>query len=169
MNYINILEDLRNIVSIEVSRINELFPEYTPHDEKYHLKRLFFIADELLGDNLISQMNATELFLLAVSLYAHDWGMAISREEKNIILNNESKDQEKFCLLDNEYDRIIDFCKAKKTTTDSLSIEHWREYVRLTHAFRSGKRIKHYFETINSGIADYACRICEGHWLDFNY
>lgn len=168
LDYIKLLEGLRDVVSIEVSRINELFPEYTPHDENYHLKRLFFIADELLGDNLINQMNATELFLLAVSLYAHDWGMAISVEEKNIILNSESKNSERFCLLDDEYIRIIDFCKDREVTTTSLSTEHWREYVRLTHAFRSGKRIRRHFETINLGIADYACRICEGHWLDFN-
>lgn len=168
LSYVKLLEDLRDVVSIEVSRINELFPEYTPHDENYHLKRLFFIADELLGDNLINQMNATELFLLAVSLYAHDWGMAISLEEKNIILNGESENNDKFCLLDDECARIINFCKERETTTASLGIEHWREYVRLTHAFRSGKRIRRHFETINLGIADYACRICEGHWLDFN-
>ena len=76
--YIKRFDDLREKVSLEVSRINELFPEYTPHDEKYHLNKLFFIADDLLGEDLIASMNVTELYLLAVALYAHDWGMAVS-------------------------------------------------------------------------------------------
>ena len=81
-NYVHQLDEIRKIISIEVSRINLLFPEYTPHDEKYHLKRLFFVADQMLGDEVINNMNVTELFLLSVSLYAHDWGMAISEDEK---------------------------------------------------------------------------------------
>ena len=166
LDYVQLLVEFKKIVAIEVSRINELFPEYTPHDENYHLKRLFLIADELLGDKLIEQMNVTELFMLSISLYAHDWGMSISVEEKAVILHNRFDDR--FSLLDDEQIRLMDFCQTKETTNTSLSIENWREYVRLTHAFRSGKRIKHHFETINLSIADYACRICEGHWLDFN-
>src|ERR1035437_2166995 len=87
-NYVQELENIRNRITIEVSRINLLFPEYTPHDEKYHLKRLFFVADQMLGDEVVESMNVTELFLISVSLYAHDWGMAISEDEKNYILSD---------------------------------------------------------------------------------
>src|SRR5437016_3440016 len=113
-DYVNQLELIRKKVSIEVSRINLLFPEYTPHDEKYHLKRLFFVADDLLGDALIENMNVTELFLLSVSLYAHDWGMAISDEEKKYILSgcNDALPSSN-SLLDDEKNRIKEFCKSK--------------------------------------------------------
>lgn len=168
-NYVNQLEEIRKVISIEVSRINLLFPEYTPHDEQYHLKRLFYVADKMLGDEIIENMNATELFLLSVSLYGHDWGMAVSEEEKNYILNGcHEVSSLTVNLLDDETNRIREFCRIKNIELSKFELEDWREYVRLTHAFRSGKRIKKYFEPISSGVADFASRICEGHWLDFD-
>ncbi|MFT5963451.1 MAG: hypothetical protein ACI9L6_000153 [Flavobacterium sp.] len=168
-NYLNELEVFKKIISIEVSQINLLFPEYTPHDEQYHLKRLFYVADKMLGDEIIENMNATELFLLCVSLYGHDWGMAVSEEEKTYILSgcNEAPSQT-VNLLEDEKNRIREFCRIKNIEQDKIELEDWREYVRLTHAFRSGQRIKKYFEPISSGVADFASRICEGHWLDFD-
>ncbi|WP_455496660.1 HD domain-containing protein [Coprobacter sp.] len=165
--YIASLEELRKKVSIEVSRINELFPEYTPHDETYHLKRLFFIADQLLGEELIRSMNVTELFLLSVSLYAHDWGMAVSEAEKEAVLNG-CEQRSDLSLLDDEKYRIGEFCKSRNIGIGNIGQDEWREYVRLTHAFRSGKRVKSHFETVNSGIGECAASICEGHWLDFS-
>jgi hypothetical protein len=168
-DYIHQLEEFRKIIAIEVSSINLLFPEYTPHDEKYHLKRLFYVADQLLGDDIIENMNATELFLLALSLYGHDWGMAVSEEEKKFILSTDTFDTStNLNLLDDEKNRITKFCKIKNQEVSNLGIEEWQEYVRLTHAFRSGQRIKNHFESISSGIADFGSRICEGHWLDFD-
>ncbi len=168
-NYVSQLDDIRKIISIEVSRINLLFPEYTPHDEQYHLKRLFYVADKMLGDEIIENMNATELFLLSVSLYGHDWGMAVSEEEKAYILTgcNEATSST-VNLLDDEKNRINEFCKTKNIELGKIELEDWREYVRLTHAFRSGKRIKKYFDPISSGVGDFASRICEGHWLNFD-
>ena len=169
-NYVNQLDEFRRIVSLEVSRINQLFTEYTPHDENYHLKRLFYVADLLLGDGVILNMNATELFLLSVSLYGHDWGMAMSEVEKKYILSGYKKEKDTVNLLDNEGNRIREFCKERNMDPDKLDkigIEDWREYVRVTHAFRSGKRIKNYFDPISTGVAEFASRICEGHGVDF--
>lgn len=167
--YLHYLEEIRKLISIEVSRINLLFPEYTPHDEQYHLKRLFYIADEMLGDSVIDNMNATELFLLSICLYAHDWGMAVSTEEKEYILSlNDEMPSTNLNLLDDEIKRVRLFCNNRNIELNKLGNDGWEEYVRQTHAFRSGKRIKNYFKTINSGIGEFASRICEGHWLDFN-
>lgn len=167
-NYIAQLEDFRKLISIEVSRINLLFPEYTPHDEQYHLKRLFYVADQMLGNDIIDNMNATELFLLSISLYGHDWGMAINEDEKTHILSD-CNDFSSFSanLLDDEKARIKEFCKLKNIENGKIELDDWQEYVRLTHAFRSGKRIRRYFESVSSGVAEFASRICEGHWLDF--
>lgn len=168
-NYVHLLDQLRKKVSIEVSRINELFPEYTPHDEKYHLKRLFYIASDILGDSLIEQMNVNELFLLSAALYAHDWGMAVSDVEKDYICNKNKTKIEDLNLLDDEYSLIEDFCTEKNIKVESISNEDWREYVRVTHAPRSGKRVKTFFEKDSLSIADFTARICEGHWLDFKH
>lgn len=168
-NYVNQLEEIRKIISIEVSRINLLFPEYTPHDEQYHLKRLFYVADQMLGEEIIESMNVTELFLLSVSLYAHDWGMAMSEEEKTYILTGCNElTSPTVNLLDDEKIRIREFCRIKNIELEKIELEDWKEYVRLTHAFRSGMRIKNYFESSSTGIAEFASRICEGHWLDFD-
>jgi hypothetical protein len=80
------LRDFSEKVVEEVRQINELFPEYTPHDDKYHLEPLFHIADTLLGKDLMQKMNSAELLLVAVGLYGHDWGMAVSKDEKEFIL-----------------------------------------------------------------------------------
>lgn len=167
IHYINELERFRQTIVPQLSQINLLFPEYTPHDEKYHIKKLFPICDDLLGKKVIDHMNATELFLLSLSLYGHDWGMAVSNEEKKFILSNEVTNN-KSNLLDNEKIRFKEFCKANFIKDPyKVSNEKWREYVRKTHAARSAKRIRDYFENINLGVADYAARICEGHYLDF--
>src|SRR5258705_13333710 len=84
-DYLPRLEELRHRIGGEVRFINELFPEYTPHDEEYHLTRLFHVADTLVELHRYENMNATELFILACGLYGHDWGMAVSAPEKDYI------------------------------------------------------------------------------------
>ena len=90
-DFIGRLNDFRERVSGEVRQINLLFPEYTPHDEEYHLSRLFHVASLVLGRERLEAMNSAELFILAIALYGHDWGMAVSETEREFILsNNES-------------------------------------------------------------------------------
>jgi hypothetical protein len=88
-NFLGKLDDFRKRVSDEVRQINVLFAEYTPHDEQYHLKRLFHVACTVLGREQLEEMNSAELFVLAVALYGHDWGMAVSDPEKQYILTGE--------------------------------------------------------------------------------
>jgi len=170
------LNRFRQLVSGEVGRINELFPEYTPHDEQYHLKRLFHVADTVLGRELMGRMNSAELFVLACGLYGHDWGMAVSQDEKDYIISGKlekGKKADKLWLLTNEHDRLVEFAKNWQVKVDSegyakeMHIENWREYVRQMHAFRSAARAKRYFTNIDGGVADSVARICAGHWLSF--
>lgn len=165
-DYIGKLEEVRKIIAQEVSRINLLFPEYTPHDEQYHLKKLFYVADQMLGETLIESMNVTELFMLSVALYAHDWGMAVSDEDKKDILSDSELANPN--LLNDERKRMREFCTLRNTTLKDIDVEDWREYVRQTHAQRSGMKIRHYFEDMNVGFGEYVAKICEGHWLDFD-
>ena len=166
------LENFRKRVSNEARQINELFPEYTPHDEQYHFRHLFHVADTVLGKERLEAMNSAELFILAISFYGHDWGMAVSEQEKQYILNSELSDGAKvedLWILPDERDRLIQFATEKNLKIDSdgrfeqFPIELWREYVRQTHAFRSSERIKRFFSTIDGGIADAASRVCAGH------
>ena len=170
------LENFRKRVSNEARQINELFPEYTPHDEQYHSKRLFHVADTVLGRERLEAMNSAELFVLAIALYGHDWGMAVSEQEKQYILTGELSDgakAEDLWILPDERDRLIQFAKEQNLTMNSegqfeqFPIEMWREYVRLTHANRSSERIRRFFDSIDGGVAEAASRVCAGHWISF--
>lgn len=170
-DFFGVLENFRKRVSEEVRQINQLFPEYTPHDEQYHLKNLFFIADNILGKDLIKEMKASELFVLAVALYGHDWGMAVNDAEKRYIIFNESSQDAKkndLWVLPDDRDRFLKFYQDQRLEdSKDIPIEIWREYIRRTHAFRSGERIRRFFEPIDGGVAIAASRICEGHAVDF--
>lgn len=170
------LKDFHSRVSAEVRQINVLFPEYTPHDEEYHLRRLFSVADTILGVERLNEFNASELFVLAAALYGHDWGMAVSESERQFILTGHvPKDfrEEGLWILPDERARLKRFAKEQRISldekgcTDDMPIEDWREYVRQTHAFRSGERVRRYFRPYDGGVAEAVARACEGHWLDF--
>jgi hypothetical protein len=173
-DYIAKLEDLRSRIGGEVRLINALFPEYTPHDEEYHLSRLFHVADTLIGPSRYENMNATELFILACGLYGHDWGMAVSAVEREYIISEELPEGfsvSDFALLYDEHKGFGTFIKERGIAIEDIrkngiDTEDWREYVRKTHAFRSGARIRQFFERIDNGIGEAGGRVCEGHWLN---
>lgn len=169
------MHEFRQKVAGEVRQINKLFPEYTPHDEQYHLKRLFYVADTVLGEKNIKAMNLGELFVLSIALYGHDWGMAVNDIEKDYIIYDRIPDDikpEELWILSDEKNRFNIFAHDqqlfdKDGKLKNISVEIWREYVRQTHAFRSGERIRRFFEPIDGSVADATSRVCIGHWLDF--
>jgi hypothetical protein len=179
IDFLGIVNALRKQVSQEISYINLLFPEYTPHDENYHLKNLFNIADKLLDESIMDSLSGIELFVLAASIYGHDWGMAVSNEEKNHIealLNGKettSFNDIQYNLINNEIEILREFCIKKsieKNENDDLIIplELWQEYVRNTHAIRSGQRVFNFIKKHNQALAVAVQHVCIGHWLDFS-
>ncbi|MDB6059687.1 MAG: ATP-binding protein [Verrucomicrobiales bacterium] len=171
------LDDFRLRVSGEVQFINQLFPEYTPHDANYHLSRLFHVADKCLTKTKLDNMNSAELFVLACGLYGHDWGMAVSDTEKEYILTGKlplGAKMDDIWVLGDEQARLEHFAEQHKIVKDpdrgfiGISLEMWRSYVRTTHALRSGERTRRYFRPYGEGISEALGRVCEGHWLDFS-
>ncbi len=123
-------------------------------------------------------MNSSELFLLAVSLYGHDWGMALSDFEKECILGikkpeNNKTTKENIWILPKEKVYMSEFAYRNNLninsegTFEKISDEQWCDYVRATHASRSSFWVSKYFEDINKGVAEQGDKICAGHWLDF--
>jgi hypothetical protein len=86
--YLEWLKELRDRVAPELSYTIVTFPFFTPHDEQNHVHPLFTMAERLLGPDVLKSLNAAELFVLACSLYSHDWGMAVSEAEKKRILDS---------------------------------------------------------------------------------
>lgn len=174
-NYFGKLDDFSRCVSQEVRQINELFPEYTPHDENYHLSRLFHVADTVLGKERIESMNSSELYVLALALYGHDWGMAVSSNEKQYIVTGKSTEgSEKVGVreLDEDRNRFVGFLWEQNVdintikNVDDINTDLWREYVRKTHALRSGDKVRNFFQLIDGGLSEAVSRVCVGHWLD---
>ncbi len=175
-NFIGNLDKFHQDIRAIVGQINLLFPQYTPHDDQYHLRNLFHVADVILGSQQIESMNSVELFVLACSIYGHDWGMAISDSEKDYIVTGQKPE----CMTDEErrllqWDRDM-FSKfalnnnlylETATSPNDIDLSIWQEYVRQTHAIRSGKRTEKYFDSIDGGIAEAIMRICESHTLTF--
>jgi hypothetical protein len=108
-DFLGKLNDFRDRVSGEVRQISLLFPEYTPHDEEYHLCKLFHVASQVLGRDRLEAMNSAELFVLAVSLYGHDWGMAVNEVEKEFILSGKTSDDKTTLGLPDEKRRFTKF------------------------------------------------------------
>jgi hypothetical protein len=166
-DYLEIFFEFKKVVSLHAKFIVQNFPEYTPHDEEYHLRRLLSLVDEILGSKIISSLNATELLILSLSIFGHDWGMAVSEAEKKDILTKDHLQKSEFSLLRFENVRFSKHLKSLNENFDSISNFAWQEYIRLTHAERSSERVKRYFNKIDNGIGEAAARTCEGHWLDF--
>lgn len=171
-NYIGWLKTLRDRIAPELSYIIVTFPLFTPHDEQNHIHPLFSLADRLLGADIIESLNATELFILACSLYSHDWGMAVSVKEKECFLGlAKPETRNSFCLLDNEMDlfkKIILESHIGETTQsfEDVPLAIWQYYIRETHAARSAQRVRNFFSSIDTNLGDAIALISESHNMD---
>lgn len=164
---------LRDVIAPQISDTRILFPEFTPHDEPLHVVKLFQLADKFFGQRTYRELNAPELFLLGAGLYAHDWGMAVGEDEKHFLRN--SADQKllrsTFVPLPDEHERLEAFLRTNglmqpNTSPQQLTDHYLRQYVRETHARRSGSRVRAHFKEYPA-MGEALARICEGHWYDF--
>jgi len=180
-NFTGELERLHNLVSGQSEYIVTTFKEYTPHDFNHHIKNLFCIAegytkgkfDGLLGQKLFENMNVVELFVLVASIYGHDWGMAVSSDEKEYITGGKKPESKDIWLLPDEAERFARFAHDRKIKIDEkgsvkkIDIALWCDYVRETHALRSGERIRQFFKEAGGGIGEAVARVCAGHRVSF--
>ncbi|WP_288243169.1 ATP-binding protein [uncultured Chryseobacterium sp.] len=166
-DYMDIFLAFKKLVSQDVKFICQVFPEYTPHEEEFHLRRLLGLAEEILGRELIERLNATELLILCLSIFGHDWGMAVSQTEKDVIAEHLGSSPYDYALLKSEHSRFARHLEIFNEKADKISDFTWQEYIRKTHAERSAQRVRNYFKKIDNGIGEAAARVCIGHWLDF--
>jgi hypothetical protein len=167
-------QSLAAVVATHVGETRILFPEFTPHDEKLHISKLFYLADMFLGKSVYRSLNASELFLLACGLYAHDWGMAVGFDEREYLRAGAdvSLQRDTFSPLVDEKERLVAFAQSEGLIDPSsgvlppLTDDQLRVYVRNTHARRSGARVRSHFAA-HRGYGEALAHICEGHWHDF--
>lgn len=176
-DYIRLFKNFRDSVEPELSQINLLFPEFTPHNEKHHISSLFRITAELLDNEILLHLNCCELFLLLCSLYGHDWAMGVSLDEQTLVFagHNQGGESNSINLLQNESLRLKEFCQKRGIPLneagyvldfEKLDKSHVQDYFRETHAIRSKRRIEKHFQTIDPILGNVLGEICAGHWYD---
>ena len=170
--YAEWLKALRDQVAPELSYINVTFPLFTPHDELNHIHPLFYLAERLLGREVIEGLNAAELFVLSCGLYAHDWGMAVSEKEKNCILRIEQVNPAgSFRLLSEDYSSFSKRLRERgianpPDNAGAVPGDVWQGYIRETHAARSAERVRHFFKSRDMHAGEAVALVSEGHNLD---
>lgn len=74
-----------------LARIHELilpsFPNYSMHDTS-HAESVLYNIELLLGEETISQLSATDCFVILHTVYIHDIGMCITCEERQGMVKN---------------------------------------------------------------------------------
>ena len=154
---------LRNLVDEESKYIVEIFPEYTPHDASIHLANLFGLADKILGTKLYGKLEPDELIVLAFGLYSHDWGMAVSKNEREALFTG--KNGEKYALLPNEHESFLKHLEEERRLGKEDD-QIFRDYVRGTHGARSGARLRRQLEEVGGTFPEAVAKVAEGHSLD---
>ena len=149
----------------ESKYILHVFPEYTPHDPMGHTLPLFSIAERVLGTDTLENLNGTELWLLVVGLYCHDWGMAVSEEERTLLDGGPSGSDSRAALLPGEPDGWARRREERASEGEELEVV-WREYVRETHALRSARRLADSLRHTSAPFSEAAARLAHGHTLD---
>lgn len=172
------IAELKVVVTRDLSHFRDVFPEFTPHDVSLHAARMMRISDAILKDNL-ANLTVDEYLVFLTAVYAHDWGMSVAAEEKAVIMRgiaagpnalNEATGQVPSpCLLPDEAGQLISHLHSKYDepasgwaillNDDSL----WADYVRETHAQRSGARVREFFRGVHARFGDYAGLVAEGH------
>ena len=175
------LDDLANAIQKDLPQIRLTFPEYTPHDWDAHIVPLFDIAKRLFGEESLLALNATDRFLLAAGIYGHDWGMAVGPEERQAIIAAGKSGRGAIVsrLLPDEIQQLSGFARDQGLRAEADgsypillddSAPYWAEYVRRTHAWRSGARVQQFLLNTDGdqALAKAGWTVCAGHWLDFD-
>jgi hypothetical protein len=160
---LNAFTQLRETVSEQAKIIVHVFPQYTPHDATRHLEQLFPLADKVLGTPLYDKLNVAELSLLVFALYSHDWGMAVGDDERTAISGQQ--DAPNLALIPEE---LSTFRRARDEATrlGKSDAQLWEDYLRQTHARRSGQRLRKKLGRLSQSFAEMVARVAEGHVLD---
>jgi hypothetical protein len=151
-------------IRAEGKYIVALFPEYTPHDWDDHICRLFALGDRLLGEANYQKLTPAELALLGFGLVAHDWGMAVSGPELDV-LKGKSPPSDSVALLQGEPGRAQRAVQALITQGVSEG-DAWRDYLRSSSGLRSGARLRRSLASVGSVFSEAVAKIAEGHTFD---
>lgn len=85
-----LLDDIIQFSTHHLTRVREFFLEFDDHSVSHSVQVLEYMAN-LIGKKRLPKLSVYDLFFLAAAAYVHDWGMAPTDCEKNILLLAEER------------------------------------------------------------------------------
>jgi len=154
-----------------LGRIPVIFEEYTLHDIS-HSENVIKNMCNFIPAEVKEKLNALEIYLLILSAYLHDVGMAVSKYEEDKILKSE-----KFLKFRDKYEREVDLIEKYKEEGNTRAAEFYEnqifmDYIRERHHERSYEYIMSNYsgekglKMDNENHARVIAKICRAHRLD---
>lgn len=79
-------ESDRKAIKQGLGQVGRIFPHYSLHDES-HCRTILNNIVMLVGEELIFNLSATDIWLLLSAVYFHDTGMILTNEEEQALIN----------------------------------------------------------------------------------
>jgi len=154
-----------------LGRISVIFEEYTLHDIS-HSENVLNNMWNFIPDKAEENLNAMEIYLLILSAYLHDVGMAVSKDEEDEILKSEE-----FLKFRDKHEREVDLIEKYKEESNIRAAEFYEnqifmDYIREHHHERSYDYIMNNYsgekglKIDNENHARVIAKICRAHRLD---
>lgn len=164
---INVAKQIEPILG----RIPVIFEEYTLHDIS-HSVNVINNMWKFIPAEVKEKLNAMEIYLLILSAYLHDVGMAVSKDEEDEILKSE-----KFLKFRDKYEREVDLIEKYKEEGNIRAAEFhekqiFMDYIREHHHERAYDYILDNYsgdrglKIDNENHARLVAKICRAHRLD---
>jgi hypothetical protein len=163
----NVAKQVKDILG----RIPVIFEEYTLHDIS-HSENVIKNMWKFIPKEVKAKLNALEMYLLILSAYLHDVGMAVSKDEEDEILKSEE-----FLKFRDKHEREVDLIEKYKKEGNTRAAEFYEkqifmDYIRERHHERSFDYIMNNYSG-ESGLkiddenhARIIAKICRAHRLD---
>lgn len=181
----------KKLISKALQNVNVLFQHFSSHDAS-HSNQIVTQIENLLGEENIKKLSATDCWFLLEASYLHDIGMVVPRSELNRIWNDEKfelffkgilNDREhelyNYAIILNQYsERLLNDGKIWHLKVYDAIIFVYSEFFRKIHSKQSKKIVLDpeiiALKTPRSGLFpqryfDTLSEICNCHGEDFDY
>ncbi|MFG0629948.1 hypothetical protein [Pseudomonas sp. xss_2] len=103
-----------------LQNIAALFPHYSRHDES-HSKQILVNIERILGEEGVSQLSATDIWLLLESAYWHDIGMVVSKRDQIDAFSNPAFEDYIRGICDDRHHELYSLAQALKSRSDWMT------------------------------------------------
>lgn len=178
--------DIANFAVERLKTVIKNMPEFTLHDDT-HIFNMLIIIGKIIPKENIEKLSIPDLFMLIVSVFLHDIGMApdekyilawknqLSIEEYDEELNEEREKFIRFRLTYTHQLEEMERLRKEKEFSKAQLLEDYivTEYIRLTHSIRAREIIAKYWAGKivyqDTDLTEDLAAICFSHNESYSY